>query len=290
MNDLVKSRTLGRGLASLLGVDSDMPILNGELLNVSVEVLTPGKYQPRLDFDDVAMASLVASIKEKGVLQPILVRPTQHRTATYEIIAGERRWQASKLAGLESVPVIVRPMNDQNALEAALIENIQRDDLTPLEEAEAYKRLMDEFAHTQEGLANAIGKSRSHLANMLRLLSLPDLIKNYLHEGLISAGHARALIGCDNANLLAEKIIKDGLSVRQTEKLVQNQGGKHPSPSQSKSKDSVYDEDCSIIEKNIEEAIGVKASLTIGKNQYKLNLVFENMEDLDRIVSKICQK
>lgn len=285
MIDTQKMKPLGRGLASLLGVDEDGDELREGLLSVNVDVLTPGKYQPRQEFNALAMDSLVASLKEKGVLQPILVRPTQHPTATYEIIAGERRWQAAKIAGLSSVPVLIRPMSDQHALEAALIENIQRDDLTPLEEAEGYQRLMSEFNHTQEVLASTLGKSRSHLANMLRLLSLPNEVKVYIQQGLLSAGHARTLVGHPDAVSLAEKIIKGGLSVRQTEKLAQSQKKKQ-SPD---ARESIYDEDCALLEKTIEDATGVKASLTLGPHQYKLNLIFENTEDLDRIVQRLCQ-
>jgi ParB family chromosome partitioning protein len=284
MIELQKSKPLGKGLASLLGVDENYDEVREGLLSVSVEVLTPGKYQPRQEFNPQAMESLVASIKEKGVLQPILVRSTQHPTATYEIIAGERRWQAAKLAGLTAVPVLIKPMTDQHALEAALIENIQRDDLTPLEEAEGYHRLMEEFNHTQEALAHVLGKSRSHLANMLRLLSLPSAVKELIQQGKLSAGHARTLVGHPQAEFLAEKIIKGGLSVRQAEKLTQIK----KKETKNKIKESVYDEDCALIEKTIEEATGVKATLTLGPNQYKLNLSFDNMEDLDRIIQRLC--
>lgn len=282
--DLQRNKPLGRGLASLLGVDDVTETNNSSLQDLPVDLLTPGKYQPRQNFNDQAMESLVASVKEKGVLQPILIRPTQHVTAIYEIVAGERRWQAAKLAGLHNVPVIIRSLTDQEALETALIENIQRDDLTPLEEAEGYRRLMDEFNHTQEILAHSLGKSRSHLANMLRLLSLPDSVKALIQSGKLSAGHGRALVGHPDAEILAEKIVKNGLNVRQTEKLVQPQKESTKIPL----KQETYDEDCMLLEKTIEEAIGVKTSLVLGHNQYKLSLVFQNMEDLDRIIQKLC--
>jgi ParB family chromosome partitioning protein len=280
-----KIKPLGRGLASLLGLEEDEEKISEGLLTVSLDVLIPGKYQPRQEFNPSAMESLVASIKEKGVLQPVLVRPTQHPQATYEIIAGERRWQAARVAGLSSVPVLVRPMSDQHALEAALIENIQRDDLTPLEEAEGYQRLMDEFNHTQEALAHALGKSRSHLANMMRLLSLPPKIKVYIQQGKLSAGHARTLVGHPQAELLAEKIVKGGLNVRQAEKLAQAQ--KKPQRRDERPR-APYDEDCALLERTIEEATGLKAQLILGPHEYKLNLLFDNMEDLDKIVQRLC--
>lgn len=283
--DAIKTKPLGRGLASLLGVEEDHtldPALKIE--EVPLETLISGKYQPRQRMDEEALNALASSVKEKGVLQPILVRPVQHATALYEIIAGERRWQAAQRAGLEQIPVIIKEMSDQEALETALIENIQRNDLTPLEEAEGYHRLMREFNYTQENLAQVLGKSRSHLANMLRLLSLPETVKSYIQQGKLSAGHGRALIGHPSAEALAIKMIKEGLSVRQAENLVQAPR----KTARMEKKATIYDEDCQLLEESIAKACGVKSELSLGKNKYKLTLICETMEDLDAVIQKLC--
>jgi ParB family chromosome partitioning protein len=176
-----------------------------------IDQVHPGKFQPRRRFDEDALTALVESVRERGILQPLLVRKDPAATpgnTSYEIIAGERRWRAAQLAGLHEVPVLVRTLTDREALEIALIENIQRSDLTPLEEAEGYKRLMDEFDHTQEDLARSVGKSRSHVANMLRLLALPDEVKYLVQDGSLSMGHARALLTAPNPMAAAQEVIK----------------------------------------------------------------------------------
>lgn len=187
---------------------------------VDVNLLFPSPFQPRKDFDEEALNALVESVKEKGVLQPLLVRKKNGR---FEIIAGERRWRASKLAGLQTVPVIVKDMDDKEVLEVALVENLLRENLSAIEEAEGFQRLIDEFSHTQEALAQIVGKSRSHVANTLRLLNLPDSVKDLVREGTLSAGHARALVGLDNAETLAKQIVAKDLNVRQVEELVAKQ-------------------------------------------------------------------
>ena len=221
-----KRKSLGRGLGALLGDDDlDLNDFPGEekkssdkpadLVNINLIKASP--FQPRTEFDEEALRALADSVKEKGVLQPLLVRKVGN---DYELIAGERRLRASKLAGLSEVPVIVREMTDQEVLEVALVENLLRENLTAIEEAEGLQRLIDEFSHTQEALSKIIGKSRSHIANTLRLLTLPESVQNLVKEGKLSAGQARSLVGLENAEDLAQLIIKKDLNVRQVEELV----------------------------------------------------------------------
>ena len=225
---LNKKHGLGRGLEALLG-DDDLSF-NLDSINtgdnsdngikmVSVDVLYPSKYQPRKEFNQEALDALVLSVKEKGVLQPLLVRKNNDK---YEIIAGERRWRASKLAGIQEVPVIEKELSNQEVLEVALIENLLREDLSVIEEAEGYSRLITEFSHTHEALSQIIGKSRSYITNTLRLLKLPIIVQEYVKNGELTAGHAKVLIGLENIEEVAQKIISKGLTVRQTEELVNN--------------------------------------------------------------------
>ena len=217
-------RRLGRGLSALLGDETeDYASLDKALVAriVPIENLTPGKFQPRRHFDETELAGLADSIREKGVLQPIVVRRQTNGPAEYEIIAGERRWRAAQRAQLHEVPVLVRELSDQDALEIALIENLQREDLNAIEEAQAYQRLMQEFAHTQDALAKTIGRSRSHVANTLRLLGLPEPVQALIEEGALTAGHARTLIGADDPVSIARQIVAEGLSVREAEERAQ---------------------------------------------------------------------
>lgn len=220
-----KNIGLGRGLNALMGDDEEQSVnvvsnnKTNTVLYKDVSQLVPGYFQPRRVFTTDALADLVISIKEKGVLQPLLVRQNPRQFGTFEIIAGERRFRASKMAGLNQVPVIIKDFSDKEALEVAIIENLQREDLNPLEEAEAYKRLLKEFNYTQEDLSKVIGKSRSHLANMMRLLDLPAEVKTLLEKKEISVGHAKALLTATDPISLAKEIVKKGLNVRQTEKL-----------------------------------------------------------------------
>lgn len=224
MSDEGKKRQLGRGLSALLGEDRAAETITGKssaTRMLPIEALHPSPYQPRRVFSDEGMSALVASVKTQGIVQPLLVRPDPKRSGEFEIVAGERRWRAAQVAQLHEVPVVVRELGDRDTLEIALIENIQREDLTPLDEAQAYRRLVDEFGHTQEALASALGKSRSHVANMLRLLTLPVFVQQLVTEGKLSAGHARALISAAEPEKLAVQVIARGLSVRDTERLAQ---------------------------------------------------------------------
>ena len=224
-NEGNKRRTnLGRGLSALLGEDE--PIISNEgqpsgQQTIAIEFLKANPDQPRKRFDEAAIDGLVKSIEKQGILQPILVRKHPNLEDHYEIVAGERRWRAAQRAQLHEVPVTIKELSNKETLEIALIENIHREDLTSLEEAEGYQRLMDEFSYTQEELSKSVGKSRSHIANMLRLLGLSDEIKSMIDDGLLSAGHGRALVSADTADELAHEIIAKDLNVRQTEKLVQ---------------------------------------------------------------------
>ncbi|MEW5703988.1 MAG: ParB/RepB/Spo0J family partition protein [Pseudomonadota bacterium] len=282
-----KKRGLGRGLASLLGEETEdyaslERIRQGK--TIAVDLLQPGRHQPRHRFDEEAIATLAQSIREKGVLQPILVRQLEG-SERFEIIAGERRWRAAQIAGLHEVPVLVRHFTDNDALEIALVENVQRQDLTPLEEAEGYRRLMDEFAHTQEDLAKVIGKSRSHIANTLRLLGLPPKVKEMLEAGALSAGHGRALLNVANAEILAKEIVRKGLNVRQTEALVRRQQtAKDPAKKTAFAKDT----DTLALERDLSTLLGLRVAIRFhGKSGGELTIHYRTLEQLDDVLHRL---
>ncbi len=230
MDKKQERRGLGRGLSALMadvnlsGAPDAAPNARRAETMVAVELLFPNPNQPRRDFSEESLADLAASIGQKGVIQPLIVRPRDGADG-YEIVAGERRWRAAQIAQLHDLPVLIRELTDSEVLEVAIIENIQRADLNPIEEALAFRQLMDRFGHTQERLAEALSKSRSHIANLLRLLQLPPEVQAHLRSGALSAGHARALITTPNPAELARKVIAGGLSVRETEKLAQSATG-----------------------------------------------------------------
>jgi ParB family chromosome partitioning protein len=273
--------------------------------SLALTVLQAGQYQPRHQFGDEAIEELAQSIKEQGVLQPILVRPVGEDR--YEIIAGERRFRAAGLAGLADIPVIIRAdINDTQALEIALIENIQRQNLTPIEEAEGYRRLQVEFNYTQEKLAEILGKSRSHVTNSLRLLSLPERIKTYINDGKLSMGHGRALVGVDDAEALADAIIKESLSVRDVEqRLKQHKAENDPyrepaafSPPKEKaavtkepyvqsSVGSDKDEDLIELERALSGGLGLKVQIDETDAGGTVTLHFGNLMELDKILQKL---
>lgn len=287
-----KKKSLGRGLGALLGGDDvdldvlmEMPVEKHQSENVqprnvntiNINDLHAGKYQPRTEFDKEALDALVESIKEKGVLQPLLVRKQGNK---YEIIAGERRWRAAKIAGLKEVPVIVKEFSDQEALEVALVENLLRENLSAIEEAEGLQRLITEFSHTQEALSQIVGKSRSHIANTLRLLNLPQEIQNMVKEGKLSAGHARALVGLDNAIELAKQIIAKDLNVRQVEELV----AKQKEPKKEKIKVQ-KDQDLTDIEQDLNKELGLRIKITPSKlGGGKVVLQYASPAELDMII------
>lgn len=291
-----KRKSLGRGLGALLGDDDfdinealaepmDIPTATKPADdNISIELLQPSPFQPRKEFDTEALNALVESIKEKGVLQPLLVRK---QGSSYEIIAGERRWRASKLAGLKTVPVIIKDLNDKEVLEVALVENLLRENLSAIEEAEGFQRLISEFSHTQEALAQIVGKSRSHVANTLRLLNLPESVQEMVKEGKLSAGHARALVGLENAEALAKQIIAKDLNVRQVEELVakQKEPAKEAAPKKSKDSDIVE------IEKDLIKSLGLRISISPSKQGGgKVVLQYASAAELDMIIDILEQK
>lgn len=282
-----KAKSLGRGLSSLLGEDADedetVPDA-GTQRSVPVEFLRPSRFQPRHAFDEEAIAELTESIRQRGILQPILVRPLEDEPGFFEIIAGERRWRAAQGAQLYEVPVIVRELSDQETLEVALVENLQRQDLSPLEEAEGYNRLLEEFSHTQEKLALAVGKSRSHVANMMRLLSLPEPVKEMLTAGDLTVGHARALLGCAGAVPLAEQVVARGLNVRQTEKLAQAVGGKgerRPKTRPDKDADTIA------LERDLSNLLGLRVTIQFDGRGGDLSIHYDNLEQLDDILHRL---
>jgi len=306
MADEVKKKGLGRGLSALLGEAIEAVIeptsnavagvrgeqgeegrSNSSIRTLPIELLQPGKYQPRRRFDDDKIADLVQSIRERGILQPILVRPVAGEKGRYEIIAGERRWRAGQKAQLHEVPVIIRDdLTDRDALEVALVENLQRQDLTPLEEADGYCRLMEEFQHTQEDLAKAVGKSRSHVANMMRLLGLPDPVKDMVDRGALSAGHARALLTAADPEALAHQVLDQGLSVRETEKLAQEAGGK-PKSSRSRKEPPEKDADTAALERDLTALLGLKVEIRGQGKGGELVISYGTLEQLDDILGRL---
>lgn len=285
-----KRKSLGRGLSALLGDDlpeesSAAAPRDGRTL--PVEYLQSGAFQPRRHFDSEALQALVQSVKEKGVLEPILVRQLEDAPDRYEIIAGERRWRAAQSAGLHDVPVIVKDLGDQEALEIALIENLQREDLTAIEEAEGYKRLMDQFDRTQEDLAREIGKSRSHVANTIRLLALPEDVREKVQDGSLSAGHARALLGAENPGQAAASVIKKALNVRQTEALIRRERDETNPSGRGRPPLADKDPNTSALERDLGNLLGLKVEIDERGEAGTLKLHYVSLEQLDDVLQRI---
>ncbi len=284
--------SLGRGLSALFGeATEDYSALDKvrQSKQVPIEFIHPGRYQPRRTFDEEALQGLVESIRDKGILQPLLVRRDADSTTSYELIAGERRWRAAQIAGLHEVPVVIRDLSDREALEIALIENIQRQDLTPLEEAEGYRRLMEEFEHTQEDLARAVGKSRSHVANMMRLLALPDPVKGMVQDGALSAGHARALLTAPDPVAVAKEVVKRGLNVRQTEDLMRGGAakGKKSAAAAPDTDPSLKDVDLVNLEEEISARIGLKVAITPQGKRGTITIHYQTLDQLDDVLRRL---
>lgn len=286
-----KQRGLGRGLSALMAdvaaepTPTNQGARSADLL-VPVEKIFPNPEQPRRRFTQEQLEDLAASIKEKGVIQPLIVRPIPDEQDAYQIVAGERRWRASQMAQVHELPVIVREYNDTEALEVAIIENIQRADLNAIEEAAGYRDLMDRFGHTQDKVSDALGKSRSHIANLLRLLNLPEEVQGYVREGRLSAGHARALVTADEPVLLAKQIMSKGLSVRATEALV-----KKPKqvPTKTSRSSAEKDADTKALESDLSAALGMQVRIDhrAGGESGVLTVQYKSLDDLDTLCGKL---
>ncbi|MGB5949872.1 MAG: ParB/RepB/Spo0J family partition protein [Parvibaculum sp.] len=285
---------LGRGLAALIGDDAAFalgdagaPAPRG-VREVPIEFLRANPFQPRHVFREEDLADLANSIREKGILQPIVVRPVQGSGEAYEIVAGERRWRAAQKAQLHQVPVIVKELTDAESLEIAIIENVQRADLNAIEEGLGYDRLMQQFQYTQEQLSKLIGKSRSHVANTLRLLSLPQGVRNLVEEGKLSAGHARTLIGVPNAEELAREIVAKGLSVRDAEALTRKATTGSEAPRRGASTASEKDADTLALERNISDQLGLKVEISFaGEKGGDVRIHYKSLEQLDEICRRL---
>jgi len=311
-----KRRSLGRGLEALLGGDdadqgaapprrrapavkqpvgkqgaAGEPDRDGSL-KLPIGDIRPGKYQPRRKFDEDELKALTASIKEKGVLQPILVRRHPEEANAWELIAGERRWLAAQRARLREIPAVVHDLSDRETLEVGIVENVQRMDLTPLEEAEGYKRLIDEFQYTQDDLSKVVGKSRSHVANTLRLLNLTDPVKKLVDSGALSAGHARALLTADHPDSLADMVVKKDLSVRETERLAQKAASSSSRKSGKRSAagsaaGAAKDADTLALERDLEDRLGLKVAIDHRGGGGQIVISYASLEQLDDLLSKL---
>ena len=292
MADEIRPR-LGRGLAALLGElppaaetgDSDRG-----LKQVPTAFLRPNPRNPRRTFVEADLSDLVASVREKGIIQPILARKTTSDGEFYEIIAGERRWRAAQRAGLHEVPVVTIEASDKETLELAIIENVQRADLNPIEEALGYQQLLNEFAYTQADLSKIVGKSRSHVTNMLRLLKLSDATRGLLETGLISAGHARALLTTKDADAMAQMVINKGLSVRDIERLARDEhAGIDSAVSKSRASKTKKDPNIAILERDLSEVTGFSVSIEYKDGRGRVIVGYERMEQLEYILAKLKQ-
>ncbi len=299
-----RRKGLGRGLDALLGdgvagepgrasQERQTPPGGGQpgggtVLRLPIGDLRPGRFQPRRTFDEEELQALAASIGEKGVLQPILVRRHPDEADCWELVAGERRWLAAQRAGLRDIPAIVHDLSDRETLEAAIVENVQRQDLTPLEEAEGYSRLIDEFGYTQEALSNIVGKSRSHVANSLRLLNLSGGAKTLLDAGALTAGHARALLSAVDPDALARKIVDDGLSVRAAEKLARAGSGRKTARTAGRSAPPVEkDADTLALERALENRLGLKVEIEHKGPGGRVAIRYASLEQLDDLLTRL---
>ena len=284
-----KSRGLGRGLSSLMGDLKNEPLTSNENSEsqtveklVPVEKIYPNPNQPRKSFQEEKLIELANSIKTKGIVQPLIVRKKKGTKESFEIVAGERRWRAAQRAQIHELPVIIKEFTDIEVLEIAIIENVQRADLNPIEEALGYKNLMENFNHTQDELSKEIGKSRSHIANLLRLLNLPSSVQELLISGQLTAGHARALVTCDNPLAIAKQIISLGLSVRDAERLAKNVSEKKVS---NKAKTKEKPADTVLLEADLSAALKMKVSINHeeGKEKGLISITYKSLDELDRI-------
>jgi ParB family chromosome partitioning protein len=277
---------LGRSLASLIG-EGEGTAAEPAQRSVAIDALKPGKYNPRRHFADSQIDELAVSIRERGLVQPLVVRPIHGQPDLFEIVAGERRWRAAQRAHLHEVPVIVRSLSDKEAVEIAIIENVQREDLNAVEEAEGYRLLMDGHDYTQEDLSKVIGKSRSHLANTLRLLKLPESVQDLLRQGALTAGHARCLVGRADAEALALRIVYEGLTVRDVEALVQDKPSTATKPAKTISKSA----DTRAAEAELKEALGLDVDIRAGRGEKgELRIRYGNLDQLEDLRHRLLRR
>lgn len=292
-------KRLGRGLNALFGDQEPAPetptpavaaapavvaaAVNIPVTRLPVDLLAPSPYQPRRHFDETALSELSDSVREKGVVQPLLVRPDRAKPGHYEIIAGERRWRAAQRAQLHEVPVHVSDLNDAETLEVALIENLQRQDLSPVEEARGYQRMLEEFGHTQERIGEIVGKSRAHVANTLRLLNLPFSVLQMLEEGKITAGQVRPLIGSSRAEEIAREVVKKGMSARQAERFAKSFGRKRRAAANMLPKDT----DTAALEQSLMKTTGYKTNIAFDGTGGTVTIAYASLEQLDDIVRRL---
>jgi ParB family chromosome partitioning protein len=292
MADETRSR-LGRGLASLIGdvggeaAHVDRPRTQRK---VPIEFLKPNPRNPRKEFSDVELKELADSIKQHGVIQPIVVRAVRGAQDRFEIIAGERRWRASQIAGLHEVPIVPVDVSDADALEFMIIENVQREDLNAIEEAQGYHALANEFKRSQEDIARTVGKSRSHIANMMRLTKLPAEVQTFISQGQLSAGHARALIGVPDPIAAAKRIVEEGLNVRQTEALAHEEGVPERKPQKARGGGAASkDPDTVALEKRVSDALGLSVSVNHRDPGGTVQVSYRNLEQLDEVMRRLAQ-
>jgi ParB family chromosome partitioning protein len=293
MSEDLSRKRLGRGLAALIGeIDRpaavEKPGMNADG-KVPIEFLSPNPKNPRRHFGDADLTDLAQSIREHGVVQPVVARPSPTQAGRYEIIAGERRWRAAQRAGLSDIPIIVRDVNDRTALELAIIENVQRTDLNPVEEAMGYQQLIDDHGYTQADLGQVIGKSRSHVANTLRLLKLPDVIRDMLVDGALSAGHARTLVTAQDPAGLAKRIVEDGLSVRQAEALAQMPAGA-PTVKRQPAAPAQKDADTRALEKLMTDTLGMFVTIEHNERGGVISVAYRTLEQLDELCRRLKQE
>lgn len=298
MSPAEKNKRLGRGLSALLGETQEETFESSEtgttgsdrprgVTEISIDLIQPNPDQPRKTMVEAELVALAESIAEKGVVQPILVRPIEGG-ARYEIVAGERRWRAAQRARLHEIPALVRELTDRETLEIGIVENVQRADLNPIEEAQSYRQLIDRFGHTQEDVAQAVAKSRSHIANMMRLLNLPDAIQRYVAAGQLSAGHARAIATAPNAEDLAEEIIAKGMSVREAERLAKGvEAPEKKSASKSNGSGEDKDADTRALEADITSRLGLSVDIHHGAKGGEIRVHYQTLEQLDDVCRRL---
>lgn len=280
----MEKRALGRGLSALIPIKENVENKASNLADIPISQVRPNKYQPRYEFNQERLNELISSIKEKGVVQPVLVRKSE---SGYELIAGERRWRAVKALGIEKIPAIIKDVRDTDMLEISLIENIQREELNAMEEAHAYNRFVTDFSYTQDRIAQVIGKDRSTVANILRLLALPKKVQDFISKGMLTTGHAKAILGLASEEerlRVSNVVVKRGLSVRETERLVARRAAGERTRPRTK------DANLSDIEARLRQILGTKVKISHGKKRGTIQIEYYSLEDLDRLIGVLAKK